>query len=139
VFDFFQIKDEDVCNAQEKPFICGFRTEIPGSDGAIAFTPSDKPSKFVEDNDAGNTLIGDKIKKGPIGEGIKTSVRDNGDSTFTAGNLTTFSRSFALQLGCLFDVRVLASFHHHPTLLSFPFLLRSLSLSLSLSLRRDRC
>jgi hypothetical protein len=95
--------------AAEKPFICDVRSFLPGQEGegAIAFTPSDKPSKFIEDNDAGNTLIGDKIKKGPIGEGLKTSVQDNGDGTFTAGNLTTFSRNFAIQLGCLFDVRTM--------------------------------
>jgi hypothetical protein len=43
-------------------------------------------------------------KAGPIGKGFKSTVVDNGNGTFTAGNLTTYSMNFALQLGCIFDV-----------------------------------
>jgi hypothetical protein len=111
VTNFFQVGTPacdglEKLEGQDKPFICDVREEIPGSEGAILFTPSDKPSKFIEDNATGHTLIGEKLKKGLIGECFKTTVVDNGDSTFTAGNLTTFSRSFALQLGCLFDVHI---------------------------------
>jgi hypothetical protein len=102
--DFVHTNDP-VCNAEDKPLICTRRIADAGSGGLI-LEPLDEPSKFVEDNDTGATLIGDGIKKGPIGEGLKTMVQDNGDSTFTAGNLTTFSRNFAIHLGCLFDVRL---------------------------------
>jgi len=93
---------------QDKPFICdqsevNDRIESVNIELRFKGTPVATPSKFIEDNDAGHTLIGEKLKKGPYGEGIKTLVMDNGDSTFTAGNLTTYSRSLALQLGCLFD------------------------------------
>jgi hypothetical protein len=103
--DFVHTNDP-VCDAEDKPLICTRRIADAGSGGLI-LEPLNEPSKFIEDNDTGATLIGDKIKKGPIGEGLKTTVQDNGDSTFTAGNLTTFSRNFAIQLGCLFDVRAI--------------------------------
>jgi hypothetical protein len=99
---FFLDPEDPKCKEKEHPLICD--EPIDAETGLRQFfRPSSTPSKFVEDNDAGHDLI--KTKSGPIGKGFKTLVTDNGNATFTAGNLKTFSRNFALQLGCHFDVR----------------------------------
>jgi hypothetical protein len=92
--------DSPECKATDRPIVCGAEQQ---EDGLLHLDETSSPSKFLVDNDFGHTLIG--TKAGPIGVGFQKQVMDNGNGTFTAGNLTTPIRSFALQLGCLFDVR----------------------------------